>query len=146
MMSINFNIGSRYPVNRDFLRQAAISLLEKQHIAAAELDVTIVGTRKMKDLNERLVGHQGVTDVLSFPHHEKNELHDFPLPPGLPPILGEIVICFPVAVASARKRRQLVDEQLRFYLEHGMMHLLGFHHQDGMQDHTRVPEINEVRQ
>ena len=132
MLTINFTIGSRYLVNRSFLRQAAQELLLTQGLDHVQVDVTIVGERKMKALNEDVVGHQGVTDVLSFPHHEKNELNDFPLPAGIPPILGEIVICYPVAVTQARKRGKLVDEQVRFYLEHGLMHLLGHHHNDGM--------------
>jgi probable rRNA maturation factor len=86
----------------------------------------------MKHLNETVVKHEGVTDVLSFPHHEKDQLHDWPLPAGVPPQLGEIVICFPVAVKEAKTRGKMVDAQLKFYLEHGLMHLLGHHHNDGM--------------
>ena len=132
MYNINFHVGSTYRVNRPLLRQAAINLLEEQGIEAAEVEVSIIGQRKMADLNENIVHHQGVTDVLSFPHHERGELNDFPLPPGLPPQLGEIVICYPVAVQQARKRGKLVDQQIKFYLEHGLMHLLGHHHDDGM--------------
>jgi len=132
MLTINFTVGSRYLVNRPYLREAAQKLLADQRLDNAQVEVMIVGERKMKALNEEIVGHEGVTDVLSFPHHEKNDLNDFPLPEGVPPILGEVVICYPEAVTQARKRGKLVDEQIRFYLEHGLMHLLGHHHNDGM--------------
>lgn len=134
MITVNFTIGSRYPVNRRLLRQATKELLFDQGITNAEVEVDIVGSRKMIDLNENIVKHKGVTDVLSFPQHERDQLDDFPLPEGLAPHLGSVVICYPVAVAEARKRGKLVDDQLRFYLEHGLMHLLGYHHNDGMSD------------
>lgn len=82
----------------------------------------------MKILNESQLKHQGTTDVLSFPQHEKNNLEDFPLPPAFAPHLGDVVISFPEAVQTAKKFGKLVDEQLAFYLEHGLMHLLGYHH------------------
>jgi len=65
---------------------------------------------------------------LSFPQHEKNKLDDFPLPEGVPPHLGDIVVCFPVAVKEAEKFGRLVDDQISFYVEHSLLHLLGYHH------------------
>ena len=87
-----------------------------------------MGTRKIKTLNEGKLKHEGKTDVLSFPQHEKGQLHDFPLPKGLPPHLGDVVISFPEAVATAKKYGKRVDQQLCFYLEHALLHLLGYHH------------------
>lgn len=132
MLEINFNVGSHYVVNRKLLRQAAEKMLLAQGIQDASLEISIVGTRRMTYLNEKIVKHEGVTDVLSFPHHEKDKIDDFPMPEGVAPTLGEIVICFPIAVKEARDRGKMVDKQLQFYLEHGLMHLLGWHHNDGM--------------
>jgi len=67
--------------------------------------------------------------VLSFPQHEKKQLNDFPLPSGEPTHLGEIVISFPQAVVMAKRYGKMVDDQLSLYLEHGLMHLLGYHHE-----------------
>jgi probable rRNA maturation factor len=88
----------------------------------------VVGARKIKLLNESKLHHMGSTDVLSFPQHEKHQLNDFPLPPEMPPHLGDIVISYPEAINTARKFGKLVDDQVSFYLEHGLMHLLGYHH------------------
>jgi len=43
--------------------------------------------------------------------------------------LGDIVVSFPEAVATAKRFGKLVDGQICFYVEHGLMHLLGFHHE-----------------
>lgn len=128
MISVNLFVGSRYPVNRKKIRQKAQDVLREHAIDHAQVDVSIVGARKITKLNEERLKHEGVTDVLSFPQHEKNQLSDFPLPEGIPPFLGDVVICFPVAVDAARKYGKLVDDQLCFYLEHGLLHLLGYHH------------------
>ncbi len=128
MITVNFFIGSRYPVNRKLLRVKVKEVLAKHNIEHAQLDVSIVGQRKIKKLNEERLNHKGATDVLSFPHHEKQQLDDVPLPENVPPHLGDIVISFPTAVAAARRFGKRVDEQLAFYLEHGLMHLLGYHH------------------
>lgn len=129
MLIINLTIGSRYPVDRKKLRAAAKKVLEENNITHAQVDISVVGKRKIKLLNESKLQHMGETDVLSFPQHEKNNLYDFPLPEGIPPHLGDIVVSFPEAVKTARKYGKLVDDQICFYLQHGMMHLLGYHHE-----------------
>lgn len=128
MIQINLYIGSRYPVNRTQLRKAAEAVLSTNGITHAQVDISVVGKRKIKALNESQLKHEGTTDVLSFPMHEKNQLNDFPLPEGIPPHLGDIVISFPEAVQTAKRYGKLVDDQICFYLQHGMMHLLGYHH------------------
>lgn len=128
MIKINFYIGSRYPVDRQKLRSSAEENLKKNGINHAQLDISIVGIRKIQTLNESQLKHQGPTDVLSFPHHDKHQLSDVPLPETVPPHLGDIVISFPEAVRMARRFGKRVDDQLCFYLEHGLMHLLGYHH------------------
>ena len=128
MIQINLSVGSRYPVNRKKIRNCVQSFLEKHHVSHAQVDISVVGTRKIKELNESQLKHEGTTDVLSFPLHEKNQLTDVPLPPEIPPHLGDIVVSFPEAVRMAAKYGKLVDDQLCFYIEHSLLHLLGYHH------------------
>lgn len=129
MIIVNLFVGSRFPVNRKKLRSVVEQVLAKNNVTAAQVDVSVVGNRKMKQLNESKMKHEGSTDVLSFPQHEKHQFDDFPMPENLPPHLGDVVLCFPVAVKQAQKFGKLVDDQLCFYLEHGLMHLLGYHHE-----------------
>jgi len=129
MIQVNLFVGSRYPVDRKKIRNRAQLFLIKHGIEHAQIDISIVGKRKIQELNESKLQHTGTTDVLSFPQHEKKQLDDFPLPSGVPPHVGDVVISFPEAVQTARRYGKLVDEQLCFYLEHGIMHLLGYHHE-----------------
>lgn len=128
MIEVHLTVGSRYPVNRQKLRDTAKEFLKKHNITEAQVHVSVVGKRKMKQLNESELKHKGATDVLSFPQHEKGQPEDFPLPKGQPTHLGDVIISFPEAVATAKRYGKMVDEQLCFYLEHGLMHLLGYHH------------------
>lgn len=128
MITTNLYIGSRYPVGRKKLRQVVEQLLSKNNITHAQVDVSIVGQRRIKTLNETQLKGKGGTDVLAFPQHEKQQLDDFPLPANQAPHLGDVVISYPMAVIKARRFGKLVDDQLGIYLEHGLMHLLGYHH------------------
>ncbi len=128
MIKTNLYIGSRYPVDRTKLRQTVERVLQEYKVDHAQVDVSIVGKRKIKQLNESRLKHKGTTDVLSFPTHARHQLNDFPLPVNEPPHLGDIVISFPEAVRVAKRYGKLVDNQLCFYLEHGLLHLLGYHH------------------
>ncbi len=128
MITINLSVGSRYPVDRKKLRNAVKEFLVSHNISHAQVDVSVVGSRKIKELNEGKLQHKGETDVLSFPQHQKHELNDFPLPEGIPPHLGDVVISFPAAVSTAKRYGKMVDDQICFYLEHGLLHLLGYHH------------------
>lgn len=130
MIRTNLYIGSRYPVNRKKIRQSVERLLQEYGIENAQVDVSIVGVRRITTLNESALKHEGATDVLSFPQHERGKLDEVPLPTDVLPHLGDIVISFPEAVRTAKRYGKLVDEQICFYLEHGLMHLLGYHHDD----------------
>lgn len=128
MIQINLFVQSRYPVDRAKIRQRAMTVLSENKIDHAQVDISIVGTRKIKELNESELKHEGTTDVLSFPQHERHNYNDFPMPEGVPPHLGDIVISFPEAVEHAKRFGKKVDDQICFFVEHGMMHLLGYHH------------------
>ncbi len=130
MIKTNLFIGSRYPVNRQKIKQTVERVLTEHEISHAQVDVSIVGARKITTLNEKYLKHQGPTDVLSFPQHDKGQLEDIPLPEGELVHLGDVVISFPEAVKTAKRFGKMVDQQICFYLEHALLHLLGYHHDD----------------
>ncbi len=130
MVSIELFVGSRYPVNRKAIRQKIAEVLQEHRVTSAQVSVSIVGRRKIQELNEERLHHEGVTDVLSFPQLKNISDDAFPTPEGMGPHLGDIVICFPVAVQQAKRYGKRVDDQINFYVEHSMLHLLGYHHDE----------------
>jgi probable rRNA maturation factor len=119
-------VESRYKVNRKKIKSAVFSVLSENGIKSPlEVSVAIVGNRKMAKLNKQYRGKEGPTNVLSFPLSEGRESH---LPSDVVR-LGDIVISYPVVINEAAKQEVLVDEKIDELVKHGMLHLLGLHHE-----------------
>ena len=52
MIQVSLTVGSRFPVNRKKIRQAAINLLTQYKVEHVRVDISIVGIRKITQLNE----------------------------------------------------------------------------------------------
>lgn len=129
MVNILIYKESRYPVNRKVIRQAAEEVLAQQGIKRkTEVSISVVGDRKMRDLNKKYAQKDETTDVLSF------GLEDgagFINPPNGVLRLGDVVISYPQALKNAAENNVLVDEEIRNLVQHGILHLLGIHHEEG---------------
>ncbi len=79
----------------------------------------------MAALNRRWRGREGPTNVLTFALTEGDET------PVWPPVLGDVVICTPVAGAEAREAGLDVGRRLTELLVHGLLHLTGHDHEAG---------------
>jgi probable rRNA maturation factor len=86
----------------------------------AELSVLLVGDRRIRTLNREWRGKDAATDVLSFPLSE---------PPGIGPLLGDVVISLDTALRRAKDEGRPVAAELDRYLAHGILHLLGYDHE-----------------
>ena len=53
----------------------------------------------------------------------------FVMPRG-PLMLGDVVVCWSVAVKQAGEKNILVDDEVDILVEHGVRHLLGEDHDD----------------
>ena len=91
--------------------------LEAERVEAAELGIAFVSADEIRALKSRHLGIDEATDVLSFPIDGLDDLPD-----GVPRALGDVVIC-----------PQVVGEEWRWPLVHGILHLLGLEHGDAME-------------
>ncbi len=136
------------PVDCGRLAALAEAVLADEGIASsAELSVLLVDEATIASLNERFLGHEGPTDVLSFP------IEDAPAPSSGPPVggptraggdagiapllLGDVVICPQVAWRNAPAHAGTYEDELALLLVHGILHLLG-------RDHERDDEAEEM--
>ncbi len=86
-----------------------------------ELTLTFVDRAEIAELNMQYMGKPGATDVLSFP------MDDDPLP-GVPTLLGDIVICPTVAFDQFPDHAGTFDDELALLVVHGVLHVLGHDH------------------
>jgi probable rRNA maturation factor len=112
------------------LRARAATWLRTLGRPDAELSVLLVGDRRIRSLNREWRGKDAATDVLSFP------LSD---PPGIGPVLGDVVVSFDTAARRARAEGRPIARELERYLAHGILHLLGYDH-ERPEDARRMAE------
>jgi probable rRNA maturation factor len=101
-----------------------------------ELSLLCVGAREMVRLNRRFTGRAEPTDVLSFPCGEED-------PDTGRLLVGEVVICRPVARRESRARGLPEPGELLLYAVHGWLHLAG--HDDGTEARRRRMAAAERR-
>ena len=112
----------RLSVSRQRVRDAALATLKAEHVRDAMLSITFVGRAAISRLNQRYLGHEGPTDVISF---------------GLDRIgrrgavLGDIYICVEVARENAKRQGVPAGEELLRLVVHGTLHVLGRDHPAG---------------
>ncbi|HSM66242.1 MAG TPA: rRNA maturation RNase YbeY [Ilumatobacteraceae bacterium] len=102
--------------------------------AEGELTLTFVDVAEMTALNGEHMGKAGPTDVLSFP------LDDEPMP-GVPTLLGDVVICPAVAADQFADHAGTFDDELALLVVHGILHVLGHDHDE--PDETAVMRRRE---
>ncbi|WP_084126864.1 rRNA maturation RNase YbeY [Demequina sp. NBRC 110054] len=102
-------------------------VLREMHVAEeAELAIMFVDEAAMEQLHIQWMDEPGPTDVLSFPMDElRPGTAEDPTPAGL---LGDIVVCPPVAADQAVKAGHTAEEEMLLLTTHGILHLLGYDH------------------
>jgi len=120
-------VESRYKVNRKRVVAALSELLDKQDIQRdVEVSVAVVGDRKMRELNKKYRGKDTTTNVLSFSLSEG----DASVMPNDVLRLGDIVVSYPEIIREAAAEDMLVDDKVDELVAHGLLHLLGIHHEE----------------
>jgi probable rRNA maturation factor len=92
--------------------ELAREVLEAEGVLDGELGLAFVGADEMRALKRDHLGIDEPTDVLSFPIDGKDDVPD-----GVPRALGDLVLC-----------PQVVGDEWRQPLVHGLLHLLGYEH------------------
>lgn len=128
MIKVFVNKQSNFAVSSTVLKKRLSAFFQKQGIVSdAEVSVAIVGKAKMMQVVNKYLKDGKLHNVLSFTPTETKANFIFP-PDGLIH-LGEIIICYPLAVEESMEENVLIDERVCQLAEHGALHLLGIHHQ-----------------
>jgi len=90
--------------------QQAMKLPQRSRSAfadLAEISATIVSDARMAAIHQRFLSIAGPTDVITFQH-------------------GEIIVSAETARRNAGEYRRSPENEIRLYIIHGILHLMGF--------------------
>ncbi|HNX69088.1 MAG TPA: rRNA maturation RNase YbeY [Candidatus Omnitrophota bacterium] len=113
----------RIKVSEITLKKIAGKILRDLGFKKAVLSVLLVGSERMRVLNQRYLRHARTTDVLAFSELDpaarafKAKRVDF---------LGDIALCLSTIRAQAAEYDHTFEEELHYCLCHGILHLLGY--------------------
>jgi len=117
VLSVEVDNRSGVEVEESAAVELACRVLRGEGVDEGELGLAFVAPEEMRVLKREHLGIDEPTDVLSFPIDGRDEL-----PSGVPRALGDVIIC-----------PQVVGDEWRGPLTHGVLHLLGFNHGDAME-------------
>jgi probable rRNA maturation factor len=121
VLSVEVENRSGVEVDEGAAVELACRVLDTEGVADGELGLAFVGEEEIRALKRDHLGIDEETDVLSFPIDARE-----PLPVGMPRALGDVVLC-----------PQVVGEEWRGPLTHGLLHLLGYDHGEAMESRER---------
>lgn len=84
------------------------------------ISISLVGDKRIRELNKQYKGKDTETDVLSFPSEETFD-GEF--------LLGDIVVNKDQANRQANEYGNTLEEEVAELVAHGVLHLLGVHHE-----------------
>jgi probable rRNA maturation factor len=122
MVEVEVSNRSGLAVDEAAAAALARQVLATEGVADGELGLAFVAADEMQALKREHLGVDEPTDVLSFPIDGLDELPD-----GEPRALGDVVLC-----------PQIVGDEWRWPLVHGLLHLLGHEHGAAMEARERA--------
>ena len=129
---------------RDVLEAVSAALESESCDPDTHVSVVIADDEVVRELNRQHRGLDENTDVLSFSFTHEGEYYgeeerdardpdiDFVLPPSESDdaSLGEIIISYPQSRRQAKQAGRPVGQELTVLLVHGVLHLLGYDHEE----------------
>jgi probable rRNA maturation factor len=112
-------------VQTQFIRQKTKQILNALGCDAHEISLVVTDNDQIRELNRTYRGKDKPTNVLAFPMQE-GEFAD--ITPGL---LGDLVLSCETAQKEANDAGITLEERMSQLLVHGILHLLGFDHEQG---------------
>jgi probable rRNA maturation factor len=122
MLEIEVANRSGAAVDADAATALARDVLAAEGVEDGELGIAFVSADEMRGLKRAHLGLDEPTDVLAFPIDGRDQLPD-----GEPRALGDVVLC-----------PDVVGDDWRWPLVHGLLHLLGHEHGAAMEARERA--------
>ena len=110
-------------------RRLLLALRRATRHPASGVTLLLTSDREIRTLNRRHLGHDRVTDVLSFPAEAEAGARPQAGGEAGAPYLGDIAVSLPRARRQARRAGWTLRSEMALLLTHGWLHLLGHDHE-----------------
>ena len=131
------NKQTKIKIERRKIRSTVLKLLKIMDCANKELSISFVDDNTIKQLNNHYLQRDHSTNVLSF------SLQEGEYGNVNPHILGDIVVSTETAQRDAAKGDLSLSEEIDFLIIHGLLHLLGFNHENTTKAQTTKMQVKE---
>jgi len=129
-------------VDGALLEQTVKAVLAQEGVkGVVEVSLLITDDAELHDLNRTYRGVDAPTDVLSFADDDAPGA--FILPPGMPRYLGDIAISYERVRTQAADYGHSPQRELAYLVTHGMLHLLGYDHEQGEAEAAAMRGLEE---
>ncbi|WP_277814269.1 rRNA maturation RNase YbeY [Bacillus sp. LL01] len=128
------------------IKDLLIFAADKESIqSGAELSVTFVDDEKIQEINREYREKDRPTDVISFPMEEMGEGEiEIHYDEEAPRMLGDIIISIQRAEVQAEEYGHSVKRELGFLALHGLLHLLGYDHENETDEKVMFDKQKEI--
>lgn len=125
------------PFSGKALRALVMRALDVLGSTGSDVRILVVDDPEMARMNERFMGHEGTTTVISFPEDEPTEGETAR-------VAGDILLSAPTCLAQTAGWDGSPEQRIFFFILHGMLHLLGYDHV-GERSQARRMRAREMR-
>lgn len=112
------NSQRKFPIDTQEIESVVEKTLQLENIQTDEVTVHFVSKKKITELHDEFFDDPTPTDCISFPIDEADEI-------GYN-VLGEIFVCPEVAREYALQHGNDAQAELKLYVIHGLLHLIGY--------------------
>jgi probable rRNA maturation factor len=131
------NNQNKIKIDRRKIRRTIIKLLKYLACTDKEISFSFVNDETIQQLNNQYLNKDKPTNVLSFSLQE-GEFNNIN-----PQVLGDIVISLDTAQRDASKSALSFEQEIDFLIIHGLLHLLGYNHENTTKEETKKMQKKE---
>ncbi|MDG5766491.1 rRNA maturation RNase YbeY [Balneolales bacterium ANBcel1] len=107
--------GISVPLDETYLKHVIKRIEEKESCSFFEIEVVFVDDDTILEMNRKYLGHDYVTDILTFPYEDHSK-----------PLEGTLYCCAQQIARQAAEHGEPFDIEVKRVVIHGLLHLVGY--------------------
>ncbi len=134
------NRQDKHHISLEKIEKTAQTLSDLLGQSDSELSIVLTDDADIAQINQEYLQHEGPTNVISFPMQE-GEFSGIN-----PQMLGDVVISLDTALKEAQDAGISLEERFNDLLIHGIMHLLGYDHENEEDEAEMEAKSRELKE